>query len=292
MAANLINSFARNGLRNGIPRNWKLYSTARSASKYKDIDSDDDQHSSRSGKHTRSSPGPGLGPPEDSASSKKHSGLDTDDSGRFGDSENDDPSSKSEILEAALKYVNAKGWTMDAIRAGAEELYSSGEVSEIFNEYDLVKYFITYCNYDLETHLAKTPLNLQQALEYRLGKVVPYAPKFNEVLAHTTHPANVVQSVELLLKLSDAIAHYSLKDTSTDLSWYTKRLGIASIYATSELCLVQDKSPNFTNTFQFMKRRVYEFEQFNRGSGTFPLPDILSAGFTTLMNILGRNARR
>jgi hypothetical protein len=41
-----------------------------------------------------------------------------------------------------------------------------------------------------------------------------------------------------------------------------------------------------------MKRRVYEFEQFNRGSGVIPFPDILSAGFTTLMNILGRNARR
>jgi len=206
--------------------------------------------------------------------------------------EKDEEVINSEILSTALKYVNTKGWTMEAIRAGAEEVYSAGEISEIFVEYDLVDYFIRSCNRELETHLANSPLNLQQALEYRLSMVTPYAKRFNEALSQATHPNNIPNSVSLLLRLADSIAHHSLKDVSTDLTWYSKRLGIASIYAASELCLVQDKSPNYTNTFDFMKRRVSDFEQFRMSSSPIPLPDILSAGFTTVLNILGRNAAR
>jgi len=209
--------------------------------------------------------------------------------------EHDERLVESQILSAALNYVNTKGWTLEAIEAGAEEVYMSGEISSIFDEYDLVKYFIASSNQDLEKHLSSNQLNLQQALEYRLQKVVPYAQRFNEALAFTTRPENIPQSMQLLMNLSDSIAHHAMKDTSADLTWYTKRLGVASIYVSSELCLVQDKSANFTDTFKFLERRVKDFEAMRKGTSTLssiPLPDVLSAGFATMMNILGRNVPR
>jgi len=71
-------------------------------------------------------------------------------------------------------------------------------------------------------------------------------------------------------------------------------MGIASIYVASELCLVQDKSENYKETFDFLSRRVKDFENLGNGniSSAVPLPELMSAGFTTLRNILGNNARR
>jgi len=85
-------------------------------------------------------------------------------------------------------------------------------------EYDLVRFFLTDANDELETHLAKNTLNVEAALEYRLRKVVPYVPKFNEALAYATSPENVSESMRLLLHLADSIAHHSMKDVSTDVS--------------------------------------------------------------------------
>ncbi len=40
------------------------------------------------------------------------------------------------------------------------------------------------------------------------------------------------------------------------MSWYCKRIALAVAYKTSELSLVQDKSEDFIDTFQFLQRRI------------------------------------
>ena len=141
--------------------------------------------------------------------------------------------------------MNSKGWTRNAIKAGnifsllaakftqlcvcfdyhyhgvfagAEELNISGEISNMFTEYDLVKHFMERSNDELESHLEQNKLNLQEALQYRLEKVVPYVPRFNEALAHTTQPPNLPKSVKILQSLADIVAHHALQDKSTDVS--------------------------------------------------------------------------
>jgi len=72
-------------------------------------------------------------------------------------------------------------------------------------------------------------------------------------------------------------------------------MGIASVYVSTELCLVQDSSPSFSETWKFLDRRVSEFDSVRKNGfspSNIPLPEIMSAGFTTLMNILGRNSPR
>ncbi len=97
----------------------------------------------------------------------------------------------------------------------------AAEISSIFTEYDLVRFFIASCNKELETHLSTNALNVHGALEYRLQKVVPYVPRFSEALARATQPENLSESMRLLLHLSDSITHHSMKDTSTDVSTCT-----------------------------------------------------------------------
>jgi len=92
------------------------------------------------------------------------------------------------------------------------------EIGGIFNEYDLVKFLFSTCNNDLENHLSTSqPMpSVLEALEYRLEKVIPFAPRFEEALALATKPANVSESLRLLLNLSDSVVHHSMKDKSTD----------------------------------------------------------------------------
>lgn len=44
------------------------------------------------------------------------------------------------------------------------------------------------------------------------------------------------------------------------IGWYTRRIGLASVMKTSEVYMLQDKSPNFENTWTFLKNRLDEGE--------------------------------
>lgn len=44
-------------------------------------------------------------------------------------------------------------------------------------------------------------------------------------------------------------------DTSVDVSWYTKRMSVAAIYASAEVFMTRDESPGFVETEAFVKRR-------------------------------------
>jgi len=211
------------------------------------------------------------------------------------DLDEEDEVLKRQILNAALKHVNSKGWSMDAIKTGATDVNLTEAISNVFTEFDLVKHFISECNDALEHHLRDNQLKLRDAVEWRLQKVAPYVPRFSEALAFATHPKNLPHSAQLLQNLADSIAHHSLQDKSTDLTWYARRAGIASIYVTSELHLIQDDSPNFEQTWKFLDRRVQDFENMRKGSLIqlpAAVPELASIGMTTLLNMLGRNKQR
>ena len=40
------------------------------------------------------------------------------------------------------------------------------------------------------------------------------------------------------------------------MTWYSKRIALAVAYKTCELSMIQDKSEDFSDTFEFLKKRV------------------------------------
>jgi len=212
--------------------------------------------------------------------------------GRQNNNRKTDENIKSEILNASLSHVNSIGWNLNAISEGAKDLGLSAEVANSFREFDLVGHFIKKCNGELEDHLSIKPLVLREAIKYRLEKVIPFAKKYNEALAFIPRPENVEESFRLLLLLSDSIAYHSLKDRSSDLSWYGKRLGIASIYASTELSLIQDKSPDYLNTWNFLDRRVKDYELLAKSTPLSLPANFFSIGLLTIGNMLGKNRPR
>ena len=43
-------------------------------------------------------------------------------------------------------------------------------------------------------------------------------------------------------------------------SYYTKRASLAAIYKSTELYLLQDKSPDYQDTWHFLNRRISDLE--------------------------------
>lgn len=68
-------------------------------------------------------------------------------------------------------------------------------------------------------------------------------------------PSNVPLSLSELHALSSDIL-YLAGDASIDASWYTKRLSLSTIYASSEMIMTQDSSPGFASTEAFVERRI------------------------------------
>src|SRR4051794_37252957 len=72
-------------------------------------------------------------------------------------------------------------------------------------------------------------------------------------------PSYVPSSLKELSMLSDEI-WFLAGDTSVDPSWYTKRASLATIYASSELFMTNDRSPGFNETRAFLNKRIGEVQ--------------------------------
>ena len=70
-------------------------------------------------------------------------------------------------------------------------------------------------------------------------------------------PSHIPVSLRELALLSDEIL-FLAGDSSVDSSWYTKRLALSTAYASTELFMTTDTSPNFGETEAFLSRRLDE----------------------------------
>ena len=98
-------------------------------------------------------------------------------------------------------------------------------------------------------------------------------------------PSNVSTTLSQLASISDEIWKHS-GDQSTDINWYTKRALLTNIYVLTETFMLQDKSPNFDETWQFLDNRLENTRQFNefmKSSKTFN--SSVTTGVSSIMSI-------
>lgn len=217
---------------------------------------------------------------------------------------------KTAILKSALDFVPQHGWTWKSIASGASSLGFSSVAHGLFpgGSLDLITYFYLSSNDELERQLES---NLQKnerravtrgksafiedAVWRRISLLEPYKTEWVQALGILALPRNAPVALSNLGDLLNIIWHYA-GDISTDMSWYTKRAALAALYQSSELVFLQDKSVGYTQTQEFLNRRIKEFttvnsclEQMNQVSGT--AKDVAELGFATLKNVLGMNTR-
>jgi ubiquinone biosynthesis protein COQ9 len=87
-----------------------------------------------------------------------------------------------------------------------------------------------------------------------------------QALAIMSLAENIPSSISELAALSDEI-WYLAGDKSTDSSWYTKRAMVAGVYASTEVFMTTDKSPDYRETWEFLDRRLEDCATIGKLAG-------------------------
>ncbi|XP_060066153.1 ubiquinone biosynthesis protein COQ9, mitochondrial-like [Ylistrum balloti] len=215
---------------------------------------------------------------------------------------------KNRILTASMAFVPEHGWSTTALAAGAaaEGLPSVAHGMFPRGGAHLASFFYQNCNKELAAKLKKevenqvegepkppTRVFITNAVETRLRMVIPYLDNWHQAMAMQALPENVPYAWSNLLELTDDIWYYA-GDRSHDFNWYTKRVSLAGVYKSTEIYMIQDKSANLQDTWEFLDNRIDNLVTFGEcARSAKKVSGMTSEGLTGMFkmgkNILGVN---
>ncbi|XP_026808633.1 ubiquinone biosynthesis protein COQ9, mitochondrial isoform X2 [Rhopalosiphum maidis] len=210
---------------------------------------------------------------------------------------------KTKILQSSLQYVPQHGWSRDTVAAGAEELGYPDTVHGLFRDpgAELALHFYSASNDSLSQMLRDGALAcpreeskvelaafLSNAIKTRLLMLQPYLNQWPQAIALLSKPSNAPHALSNLMTLVNDVCYYA-GDRSIDTRWYTRRIGLATIYKSSELHLLQDRSQEYDDTWNFVRRAVEECVKLDSmlESNAQLAKDVVTASVSTAKNILG-----
>eukprot|EP00003_Mantamonas_plastica_P030343 TRINITY_DN7489_c0_g1_i1.p1 TRINITY_DN7489_c0_g1~~TRINITY_DN7489_c0_g1_i1.p1 ORF type:complete len:263 (+),score=64.46 TRINITY_DN7489_c0_g1_i1:113-790(+) len=104
----------------------------------------------------------------------------------------------------------------------------------------------------------RTKDRVTHAINTRLQQLHPYLDVWPQGLALLAVPQNLTSfTLQQYARMIDEM-WYQCGDRTTDMNWYLKRLALAGVYSSAELHLLVDGSEGFTDTAEFVERRVDE----------------------------------
>ncbi|HYC04174.1 MAG TPA: COQ9 family protein [Azospirillaceae bacterium] len=207
---------------------------------------------------------------------------------------------RDRLLLAALPNVAFDGWTLAALRQGAEtEGLSAAEAAAAFpgGVSELVEHFSAWADRQMLARLAKADLasmkvrdRITLAVRSRMEALAPHVEAVRRSVAYLALPQNAALGTRILYRTVDAM-WYAAGDTSTDYNFYTKRLLLAGVQSSTILYWVNDRSEGHRDTWHFLDRRIADVMRIGKGIGQ--LKDLLpfGAGMLSRMPSPGRFAR-
>jgi len=194
---------------------------------------------------------------------------------------------RERALRAALRRVDAFGFTADAVDAGLRDLKLSpafrgvcvrgdgenGASAEALGG-ELAAYFEEACDGAFHAKIVESAETLSKMsasermkwlIRTRLEFVIPRLEAWPRALATMAHPVNALATLRRRASLADDIAQ-AVDASPVDVlpaeldgaRWYAERATIAALYSATELRLATDSSPNFADVWTFLDARVDE----------------------------------
>jgi ubiquinone biosynthesis protein COQ9 len=178
----------------------------------------------------------------------------------------DDPQDLRErILDAALAHVPFDGWTVAALKAGAEDAgLDPALVHEAFpgGALDAIELHSRLADQRMLAALERQDLGAMRtrdkvalAVRLRLEENIVHREAIRRALTVLAIPFNAGVALAALYRTVDAI-WYAAGDTATDFNFYTKRGLLAGVYSATLLYWLEDKSEGQEKTWQFLARRI------------------------------------
>ncbi|MDA0951765.1 MAG: COQ9 family protein [Proteobacteria bacterium] len=188
------------------------------------------------------------------------------------------------LLAATLDQVAFNGWTVTALRAGAADLaLDLADVARLFpgGSDEAVRLFVDEADRRMVEELARRQLGnmrhrdrIATAVRVRLEQHALHREAVRRALALQALPQNGPGGLASLYRTVDAMWH-AAGDTSTDFSFYTKRLLLSGVYVSTLMFWLNDKSEDSQATWAFLDRRIEDVMQIQNARARLEryLPD-------------------
>jgi ubiquinone biosynthesis protein COQ9 len=169
------------------------------------------------------------------------------------------------LLEATLAHAAFDGWSQKAFDAGAKDAgipadralnAFPGGMSELLAFYHEVE--------DREMLEAMQRANVAEmrvrdriafAVKTRLQHNMGHREAIKSACSFLAMPHNAALALRLLYRTVDAM-WYGAGDNATDFNFYTKRALLAGVYGSTLLAWLDDRSPDFEESWAFLDRRI------------------------------------
>mmetsp|Transcript_23783 Transcript_23783/g.65972 ORF Transcript_23783/g.65972 Transcript_23783/m.65972 type:complete len:330 (+) Transcript_23783:3212-4201(+) len=170
---------------------------------------------------------------------------------------------KSRLARASLKQVPHYGWTQEAITvAASQDPKLSISMSGMFSPSELVGWFMDDMNRQLrkkkeESSTADNEVNQQfESIKWRLEQVLPFVEggQWHRGMAMGLSTPLTTQSQ----------LHEFIELISPDHSSSAYHTVLGAIFVATELHLLTDSSPNYAETWSFLKGRLNDLEDYQR----------------------------
>lgn len=183
---------------------------------------------------------------------------------------------KRALLEAMLPNVAFDGWTMTALKAGAESIgMDAGLVSRVFpgGALDALDFWVRETDramiaaFEAQGGPAlKIRERVALAVMLRFGLAAPHREAVRRAMTLAAQPHLAPRFLGQLYRTVDAI-WYAAGDKATDFNFYTKRVLLAGVYSATLLVWLDDKSEDFSVTRAFLLRRIDNVMQIQKARG-------------------------
>ncbi len=203
-----------------------------------------------------------------------------------------------------MARVPELGWTEDALSAGAKDAGFPGVTGGMAQGggADLAMRHLALCDARLDRIMEEEVERIKDSgdrvrvrpftrkmVEARLRMNAEHilSGRWAEAVALLARPDRFPAYLEQELKMIDSVWHFA-GDLSSDMNWYTKRVSLAAMYKATEMCMMEDQSEDFKDTWAFLDRR-FEDEV---SVATFLMESksarrMLNGVFTTAINVMG-----
>ena len=210
---------------------------------------------------------------------------------------------KIDLIRAMLTHVPFDGWTWEAMEQGAidisfEKKKTSSSRIEIFKDLfkngsiDFIDVFSEMIdlevkqNYDLiDPKPERVPEKIKKMIIIRLNLCQKYKEAVRSSIALTAIPTNAKTSIKILYRTCNSMWRIA-GDKSTDFSFYTRRISLATIYTSTLLFWLNDKSNSNVETEFFLDRRLKDISKISSFKKPFSEAKKFTNNFDRLKNTI------
>lgn len=178
-----------------------------------------------------------------------------------------------DIITGALPLVPFDGWTMKTLgQAALAGGYKKTDIVRVFSggAIDAVDAYSKLCDRQMVEALANYHLDnmkirqrITSAVRLRLELQSRNREAVRRAVAMHSLPLYAHRGLRALYETVDNI-WYAIGDNSTDFNFYSKRLTLAAVYSSTLRMWLDDNSPGYEATWQFLDRRIEDVMKFEK----------------------------